>query len=169
MKTKEPVGCDGLHRVISRSCAALMNDRCKAGRKAEQQRRHANEMSKNLPSTLKAVNRQEINTHLDGTLGMSDGGALVKHNDASLLEGSNNGTRAVTSRLDNFDALINHNADVSRVVWRDHGRQEGQVDAEGLVGHSPALADLLPQALWRREDEGRNNAQATSIRHGGCE
>ena len=51
--------------------------------------------------------------------------------------------------LDHLDAAFDDGLDVARIVRRRDGRQEGQVDAEGLVGHLAAAGDLLGQQLGR--------------------
>lgn len=112
----------------------------------------------NVAGTLEAVNGQEVDAELNGALGMANGSALVEDNDAGLLQLLDDRAGRVACRLDNLDTLVNDGLGVGTVVRRDHGREESDVDGEGLLGKGAAPADFVAEGCGRREDEGRNNA-----------
>lgn len=56
------------------------------------------------------VNGQKVDAQLDSRLGMSDGGALVQDDYTGSLELLDDRPRAVSSRLDNLDLLLNDDA-----------------------------------------------------------
>lgn len=116
-----------------------------------------------LPSTLEAINAQKVNTELNGTLGMADGGALVQDNAASGLEFGNDWARAVSGRLDDADAFVDDGLGVGAVVGRVDGGQQGDVDGKGVLCQCATLLDLLAQVGGRGKDEGGDDAQAASI------
>lgn len=119
-----------------------------------------------LPGALEPVDAQEVNTKLHGGLGMPDSGALVQDDAAGLLQLGDDGTRRVTSRLNNLDSLINGNLGISLVVWRNKGREQGDVDAERLARQLPALADFLAEAFRIGPNQSRDNTQTTRVGHG---
>lgn len=119
-----------------------------------------------LPSTFKAVNAQEIYAKLDSRLGMPDGGALVQHDNASLLEKGNDGAGRVASSLDNLDAFLDDDPGIASIVGRNKSRQQGDVDGERTRGQLPAFPDLLTEALGVGKDQSGNDAQATGVGHG---
>lgn len=123
----------------------------------------------NVAGALEAVDAEEVDAHLDGALGVADGGALVQDDNAGLLELGNDGARGVAGRLDNLDALIDDGLGVGAVVGGHHGGQEGNVDTEGVLGQGSAASDLLAQVVGRGEDEGGDDAEAASVGHGGGE
>lgn len=117
----------------------------------------------NLPSAFETVDAQEINTKLHRRLSMSDGGALVEDDDASLLELADDGTGRVASSLHDLDTLINDNLGVSLVVGGNKGRQKSDVDGEWPRRQLLALANFLTETLRFRPDQGSDDTQATSI------
>lgn len=100
-------------------------------------------MLTNVPGTLKAINREEVDTQLHGRFGVADGGALVQNDDAGRLQLLDDGARIVSSSLDDLDSLIDNHLGVRTVVRRHEGGKEGQVDTEGVLGHFAASSNLL--------------------------
>lgn len=100
---------------------------------------------------------------------MANGGALVHHDDARLLQLRNDRPRAVAGGLDHLDALIDDGLCVRAVVGRVERGQQRNVDAEGVLGQGPALLDLLAQVGGRGEDQRRDDAQAAGVGDGGGE
>ncbi len=98
---------------------------------------------------------------------MTHGGALVNHLDAVFLEDRQPFLRVVAGGFHRLDATLDDGLDIAGVVRLLDRGQEGQVDAERLVGHFPATADFLGQR--RRSGLGQcgNHAQAAGIGHGG--
>lgn len=107
-----------------------------------------------VAGALKSVNGEEIHTQLHGGLGMADGSALVEDDNAGLLELLDNGTGVVSSGLNDLDALVNDDLGVGTVVGRYHGREESQVDTEGVLGHFAASSDFLAQVFRGGLGEG---------------
>lgn len=95
--------------------------------------------------------------------------ALVQYDTPSLLQLPDDWPGAVAGRLDDLDALVDDGLGVSAVVRRVQGRQEGDVDAEGVLGHRPALLDLLAQVGWRWEDEGCDDAKPAGVGDRACQ
>lgn len=85
---------------------------------------------------------------------MADGGALVEDGDAGLLELLDDGAWIVTGGLDDLNTLVDDDLGVCAVVGGDHGGEEGQVDAEGVLGHFAASADFLAQVFGGGLGEG---------------
>lgn len=92
--------------------------------------------------------------------------ALVQYDTPGLLELPDDWPGAVAGRLDDVDALVDDGLGVGAVVGRVEGRQEGDVDAEGVLGQRPALLDLFAQVGGRGEDEGRDNAEPAGVGDG---
>lgn len=107
-----------------------------------------------MAGALEAVNGQKVDTQLDGSLGVSDGSAFVQDYYVGSLELLDDRARAVSSRLDNLDALLNDDTCVCAIVWRDHGREKGQVDAKGVAGHGAASLNLFAEVFGRGLSEG---------------
>lgn len=144
------------------------------------------------PCTLEAVDAEEVDAELDGALCVSNSGcarchgvsvcrtyervfltkegrlltALMQYDTPGLLELPDDWPRAVAGRLDDVDALVDDGLGVSTVVGRVEGRQEGDVDSEGVLGQFPALLDLLAQVCWRWEDESRDDAKPAGVGDG---
>ena len=97
---------------------------------------------------------------------MSDSGALVEDDDASLLELADDWTGRVASGLHDIDALINDNLGVSLIIRGDKGRQKRDVDGEWPRRQLLALANLLTESLRLGKDQGSNDTQATGVGHG---
>ena len=116
-----------------------------------------------VAGALEAVDAEEVNAQVDGALGVPDRRALVQDDGVDGLELLDDGPRAVASRLDDLDALVDHHLCVCAVVRRRHGREECDVHAEGLVGHGLALPDLFPQVFWRGLCEGCEDAESASV------
>lgn len=90
----------------------------------------------------------------------------MQYDTPGLLELPDDWPRAVAGRLDDVDALVDDGLGVSTVVRRVEGRQEGDVDSEGVLGQLPALLDLLAQICWRWEDESRDDAKPAGVGDG---
>jgi len=74
----------------------------------------------------------------------------VDHLDAGVLELGQEGLGIVARRLDDLDAAIDDGVDVFAVRPGHQGRQDGEVDAERLVGSSRGQPlDLLAQVFGR--------------------
>ena len=123
-------------------------------------------MKGDLPAALKPVNAQEIDTKLHGRLGVPDGGALVQHDAAGLLELGDDGARRVAGCLDDLDALVDDDLGIGVVVGGHKRREQRDVDTERLARHGPAPADLLAQPLRLGENERRDDTQAARVGHG---
>lgn len=89
--------------------------------------------------------------------------ALVQYDTPSLLQLPDDWPGAVASCLDDLDALVDDGLGVSAIVRRVEGRQQGDVDAERVLGHRPALLDLLAQVCWGWEDEARDDAKTAGV------
>lgn len=115
------------------------------------------------PGTFKPINTQEIHPQLHCTLRMANGGALVQHDAPGLLQLRNDRAGTVPRRLDDLDALVDDSLRVRAVVWRVDGREQCDVHAERVLGHGPALLDLLAQVGGRGEDQCGDDAQAAGV------
>ena len=58
------------------------------------------------------------------------------------------GAGTVACRFDDADAFVDDHLGVAVVVGGDEGGEEGQVDAEGGIGHGAAAADLFTEVFW---------------------
>ena len=104
--------------------------------------------------TFKAVDGQEVHAQLDGGLGVSDRGALVQNDNAGLLQLLDYRTRVVAGGFDDLDTFLDNHLGVCGVVGRVEGGEEGQVDAEGVLGHGAASSDFLAQIFGGGLSEG---------------
>lgn len=89
--------------------------------------------------------------------------ALVQYDTPSLLQLPDDWSGAVAGSLDDIDALVDDGLGVSAIVRRVKGRQEGDVDTERVLGHRPALLDLLAQVGWGWEDEAGDDAKPAGV------
>lgn len=149
-------------------CEAARRDKGRIERlpRAAQQDEVCNVALADVARTLEAVDAEEINTQFDGALGVADGGALVQDDDAGGLELADDGAGRVTGGLDDLDALVDDGLRVGRVVGRQHGGQQRQVDGEGVLGQGAAALDLGAEGLGGGEDEGRDDAQTAGVGDG---
>jgi hypothetical protein len=92
-------------------------------------------------------------------------GALVDDLDAGLVQRRQPLLRVVAGGLHRLDAAVDDGLDVAGVVGRADGGQEGQVHAEGLVGHGAATLDLGRQQLGRALRQPGDDAQPAGVGH----
>lgn len=105
-----------------------------------------------MACALETVNREEVDAEFDGALGVPDSSALVQDDTRWRcgFELFDDGSWTISRSLDNANALFDNNARVGWVIgWLESG-EEGEVDAEWLVGHGLALADLFAKVFWGR-------------------
>lgn len=93
----------------------------------------------------------------------------MQHDAAGLFQLGNDGARAIASRLDDADALVDDGLGIGAVVGRVERGQERNVDAKGVLGHGAAACDFLAQVGGRGEDEARDDAQSAGVGDGGGE
>jgi len=115
---------------------------------------------------LEAVDGEEVDAELDGRLGMADRGALVQDRGTGGFELLDDGPWAVAGRLDNVNLLLDDDAGVGGVVRGDHGGEESEVDAEGVLCHGAAAPDLFAQVLGCGLGEGRQDSKSSSVTDG---
>ena len=97
---------------------------------------------------------------------MAHRGAFVDDLDAVLLELGDVLLRVVARGLDDLDAAVDDRLTVFGIGRRLERRQDGQVDAEGLVGHVAAARDLLGELFRRRLGQRGDEAERAGIGHG---
>lgn len=117
-----------------------------------------------MAGALETVNGEEVNAQLDSGFGVADGSALVEDDCAGLLELLDDGARVVAGGLDDLDSFIDDDLCVGAVVWGHHGGEEGQVDTEGVFGHSAASSDFLAQVFRGRLSESSQLDVDVSLR-----
>lgn len=108
----------------------------------------------NVTGTLESVDGEEVHTKLHGRLGVPNGRALVQNDDTGLLQLSDHRSWVVSGGLDDLDSFINDDLRVGSVVGGDHGWEEGQVHAEGVLGHGATSADFFAKVFGGRLGEG---------------
>lgn len=116
-----------------------------------------------VAGAFETVNGEEVDTELDGALGMANGGALVEDGDAGLLQLRNDRPGRVSGSLDNLDAFVDDSLGVSAVVGRNHGGEESDVDTEGVLGQLAAALNLFAEGGGRGKDEGGYDTQTASV------
>lgn len=87
----------------------------------------------------------------------------MQYDTPSLLQLPDDWPGAVAGRLDNVDALVDDGLGVSAIIRRVEGRQKRDIDTEGVLGHCPALLDLLAQVGWGWEDEASDDAKPAGV------
>src|SRR5215212_728964 len=75
--------------------------------------------------------------------------------------------RLVAGRLDDFDAALDNGLPIFGVRRRFYRGENGQIDAERLVGHLAASRDLAGQILRRWLRQRGNESERASIGDGG--
>ncbi|MCY1548116.1 hypothetical protein D9M68_842040 [compost metagenome] len=88
--------------------------------------------------------------------------------DAGRLEFFDEFLRAVTRRFDDLDSAIDDRLHVFGIGWRIGRRKDGEVYAEGLIGHTTATFDFGTQRVRRRLSQRRQDAEPSTIGNGGC-
>lgn len=78
---------------------------------------------------------------------MPDAGALVQDDAVGGFQLLDHGAGAVARGLDDVDPFFDYHAGVGAVVWGNESGEEGQVHAEGVLGHGAAAADLFSQVF----------------------
>lgn len=124
-----------------------------------------------MTGTFKPINAQKVHTQLHRTQSMPNRRTLVQNHTrrVRLLQHLDHRARTIARRLHNPDAFLNHHAGVGAVVWRHHGGQESDVDAEGEFGHGSRAADFFAQVFGRGLREGCEDAEAAGVGDGGGE
>ena len=118
-----------------------------------------------MAAAFEAIDAQRIHSDCLGFQRVPDRCALVDHPNAGLLQGRHPTLRIVARRLDDRDAALDDRSDVAGMVRRRNGRKECQVYAEWLVGHLPALPDLVRQGFRRALSECCDQTQPAGVRH----
>lgn len=96
-----------------------------------------------VAGALETVDGQEVDTQLDGRLGVADRGALVEDDDPRGLEEFDDGPGGVSRGFHHLDPFVYADLRVFTVGRGVHGREEGDVDAKRVLGHGSASSDLL--------------------------
>ena len=96
-----------------------------------------------MAGAFKAVDRNRIDPHALRRQRVADAGAFVHDHDAVLLEFGDVLLRLVARGLDDLDAAFDDGLAIFGVRRRLDRRQDGQVDAERLVGQAAAARDFL--------------------------
>jgi hypothetical protein len=122
-----------------------------------------------VAAALEAVDADRVAADRLGLERVAHRGALVDHLDAGLVQHRHPLLRVVAGGLHGLHAAVDDRLDVAGVVGRADRGQEGQVHAEGLVGHLAAAADLVGQQFRRALREAGDQTQAAGIRHGSGE
>lgn len=117
----------------------------------------------NVAGAFETVNGEEVDTELNGALGMANSGALVEDGDAGLLQLRNDRSGGVSSGLDDLNALVDDGLGVSAVVGRNHGWEQSDVDTEGILGQLAAALDLFAEGGGRGKDEGSDDTETSSV------
>lgn len=78
---------------------------------------------------------------------------LVKNNAIRVLELLDHYSRVIASSLNYLDTFLNYHFSICIVIRRNQGREERQVDTEGVLGHRPASSDLFAEIFrsWLRQ------------------
>lgn len=100
-----------------------------------------------MAGALEPIDGQEVDAHLHAALRVSDGRALVQHDEAVVFEHLDD-ILDQAGGLDDLDAFIDDDLGVLLVWRRVDGRQDSQVAGEGLRSHGAAFSNLLPQVVW---------------------
>jgi len=136
-------------------------------RRADCQHPVADHVLAGVAAALRAVDGDHVGAQTLRRQRVAHGGALVDHDDAVLLQGLDQLLRTATCAAENHTgvqvqtrllwqlwgtdtashtcslhdahSLLDDDADVRTVVWRNQRGQQGQVDAEGLAGELAAL------------------------------
>ena len=103
-----------------------------------------------MAGAFKAVDRDRVDAHPLRRQPVTDAGAFVDDLDAVLLELGDVFLRLVAGGLHDLDAGLDDGLAIFRVGRRLDRGQDGQVDAERLVGQVAAARDFLGQILRRR-------------------
>ena len=102
-----------------------------------------------MTAALEAVDRDGVAANALRLQGMANGGALVNDLDSRILEPRQMVLGIAAGGLDDRHASVDDGVDIARIVRRLDYRQDGEVDAERLVGHVVATGDLVGQIGWR--------------------
>jgi len=116
-----------------------------------------------VPSTLEAIDAQEINTKLDGTLCVTNGGTLVEYNCANSFQLFDNWSGAVPGGLDNSDTFVDSHLCICSIIRCIHGWKKCNIDTKRLIGHGLAFSDFLSKVFWGRLCESSEDAQTTRV------
>ncbi|MNT10746.1 hypothetical protein D3C72_1455910 [compost metagenome] len=119
-----------------------------------------------VAAALEAVDAHGVAADALGLERVAHRGALVDHLDARGLQRRHVGLGAAARGFHGLDAAFDDGRDVLGVRRRGKGRQEGEVHAEGLVGHLVAARDLAGQQLGRLLREARDDPQAAGVGDG---
>ena len=120
-----------------------------------------------MARAFEAVDRNRVDAHALGRQRVADAGAFVHDHDAVLLEFGDMFLRLVAGGLDDLDAALDDRLAIFGVRRRLDRGQDGQVDAERLVGQVAAARDFLGQILRRRLGQRGDEAERAGIGDGG--
>ena len=95
-----------------------------------------------VPGAFEAVNGEEVDAEVYGALRVPDRGAFVQDGAAGGFQLLYDGAGGVASCFDDGDAGVYDGLGVAVVVGWDEGGEQGQIYAEGAVGHGFAALDL---------------------------
>jgi hypothetical protein len=120
-----------------------------------------------MARALKPVDRNRIDPHALRRQRVADAGAFVHDHDAVLLEFRDVLLRLVAGGLDDLDAALDDGLAVFGVRRRFDRRENGQVDAERLVGEAAAACDFPGTELilrtMRNTSRVARNAVSTKV------
>ena len=94
-------------------------------------------------------------------------GALVDHLDPGVLQRRQQIDRVAPRRLDHLHPAVDDRLDQPGIVGRGQGRQDGEVHAEGLVGHVLAARDLVGELFGRALRQAGDDPEPARIGDGG--
>ena len=94
---------------------------------------------------------------------MADGGAFVKNCTIGGFELLNDRSGTVARCFDDPDTLIDDDFRVAVIVWGYEGGQEGEIDAEWVLGHCSTSSDFLAEVFRGRLCESGELLQWVSL------
>ena len=119
-----------------------------------------------MAGALETVDRDRVDPHALRRQRVADAGAFVHDHDAVLLEFGDVFLRLVAGGLDDLDAALDDGLAIFRVGRRLDRGQDGEVDAERLVGQAAAARDFLGQILRRRLRQRGDEAERAGVGDG---
>ena len=126
-----------------------------------------------MPAVLEAAERDAVDADALRRQRVAHRHALVDHDHIRVLEHlhqvaavrERDGVRRAPRRLDDCDALVDRSLHNLLVVGRHHGRQDREVDGEGLARRQVVvLLDLGAQVLGRALRERGDRAEPAGVR-----
>lgn len=119
-----------------------------------------------MSGAFEAVDADGVDPDPLGLEGMPNGHGLVDDLHPGRLEGGHVRFRVGACGFDDRDPALDNRVAVLVVGHRIHRRQDGEVDAERLVGEVAHPADLRGQRLGGRLRQGGEEAERSGLGHG---